>query len=58
MLLALKLTLVPAFLSALTVAGRVWGPSVAGWLAGLQVVSGPIVLLLALERGPAFAALA
>ncbi|MFL9954325.1 hypothetical protein PQR21_14240 [Paraburkholderia nemoris] len=58
MLLALKLTLVPAFLAALTVAGRVWGPSVAGWLAGLPVVSGPIVLLLALERGPAFAALA
>lgn len=56
MLLALKLALVPAFLAALTVAGRVWGPSVAGWLAGLPVVAGPIVLLLALERGPAFAA--
>ncbi|MFM0730936.1 hypothetical protein PQQ52_10650 [Paraburkholderia sediminicola] len=58
MLLTLKLALVPAFLAALTVAGRVWGPSVAGWLAGLPVVAGPIVLLLALERGPAFAALA
>lgn len=56
MLLALKLVLVPAFLAALTVAGRVWGPSVAGWLAGLPVVAGPIVLLLALERGPSFAA--
>ncbi|MFM0337586.1 hypothetical protein [Paraburkholderia fungorum] len=55
-MLALKLALVPAFLAALTVAGRVWGPSVAGWLAGLPVVAGPIVLLLALERGPAFAA--
>jgi hypothetical protein len=55
-LLALKLALVPAFLAALTVAGRLWGPSVAGWLAGLPVVAGPIVLLLALERGPAFAA--
>ncbi|AXL51359.1 hypothetical protein DSC91_003989 [Paraburkholderia caffeinilytica] len=56
MLLALKLALVPGFLAALTMAGRVWGPSVAGWLAGLPVVAGPIVLLLALERGPAFAA--
>ncbi|WP_341314988.1 hypothetical protein WN982_06855 [Paraburkholderia sp. IMGN_8] len=56
MLLALKLALVPAFLAALTMAGRIWGPSVAGWLAGLPVVAGPIVLLLALERGPAFAA--
>jgi uncharacterized membrane protein (GlpM family) len=56
MLLTLKLVLVPAFLAALTVAARVWGPSVAGWLAGLPVVAGPIVLLLALERGPSFAA--
>ncbi|MFM0720333.1 hypothetical protein PQQ73_28870 [Paraburkholderia strydomiana] len=55
-MLTLKLLLVPAFLAALTVAGRVWGPSVAGWLAGLPVVAGPIVLLLALERGPSFAA--
>lgn len=56
MLLVLKLVLVPAFLAALTVAARVWGPSVAGWLAGLPVVAGPIVLLLALERGSSFAA--
>lgn len=55
-MLALKLALVPAFLAALTIAGRLWGPSVAGWLAGLPVVAGPIVLLLALERGPSFAA--
>ena len=55
-MLALKLALVPGFLAALTMAGRVWGPSVAGWLAGLPVVAGPIVLLLALERGTAFAA--
>ncbi|KAA1016006.1 hypothetical protein FVF58_01250 [Paraburkholderia panacisoli] len=56
MLLTLKLVLVPAFLAALTAAARVWGPSVAGWLAGLPVVAGSIVLLLALERGPSFAA--
>lgn len=55
-MLALKLALVPGFLAALTMAGRMWGPSVAGWLAGLPVVAGPIVLLLALERGPMFAA--
>ncbi|WP_225034174.1 hypothetical protein [Paraburkholderia sp. XV] len=55
-MLALKLALVPGFLAGLTMAGRVWGPSVAGWLAGLPVVAGPIVLLLAMERGTAFAA--
>jgi hypothetical protein len=38
-MLALKLALVPAFLAALTFAGRVWRPSVAGWLAGLPVAS-------------------
>ncbi|WP_233830972.1 hypothetical protein [Paraburkholderia sp. ZP32-5] len=56
MLLVLKLVLVPAFLAALTLAARLWGPSVAGWLSALPVVAGPIVLLLALERGPGFAA--
>jgi hypothetical protein len=56
--LALKLLLVPAFLALITLAGRRWGPQVAGWLAGLPVLTGPILFLLALERGPAFAATA
>lgn len=55
-MLALKLALVPAFLVSLALAARVWGPAVAGWLAGLPVVAGPIVLLLVLERGPVFGA--
>lgn len=55
-MLLLKLTLVPASLLALTLVGRVFGPVVAGWLAGLPVVGGPILLLLALENGPAFTA--
>jgi hypothetical protein len=52
--LALKLTLVPTFLLALSFSGRWWGPMVAGWLAGLPVVAGPILFLLVLERGPEF----
>jgi hypothetical protein len=55
-LLALKLLLVPAFLAAVSLAGRRWGPSVAGWLAGLPVVTGPILLILSIERGAEFAA--
>jgi len=55
-LLALKLLLVPSFLLLVSLAGRRWGPVVAGWLAGLPVVAGPILYLLALEQGPAFAA--
>ncbi|MFG6415370.1 hypothetical protein ACG02S_15840 [Roseateles sp. DC23W] len=55
-MLLLKLFLVPLFLLLLTLAGRRWGPSVAGWLAGLPVVAGPILLFLSLEHGAGFAA--
>jgi len=57
-MLALKLFLVPAFLLLLSLAGRRWGPEVAGWLAGLPLLTGPILFLLALEHGPGFAAAA
>lgn len=53
-LLILKLTLVPLVLAGITLAGRRFGPRVAGRLAGLPVVAGPIVLLLAHEHGAAF----
>jgi hypothetical protein len=56
--LALKLFLVPAFIALITLAGRRWGPEVAGWLAGFPVLTGPILFLLALEYGPGFAAAA
>ncbi len=54
-MLALKLLLVPLFLLAITLAGKRWGASVAGWLAGFPVVAGPILFFLALERGAHFA---
>jgi hypothetical protein len=57
-MLALKLFLVPAFLLLISLAGRRWGPAVAGWLAGLPVLTGPILFLLSLEHGPAFTAAA
>ncbi|MGV2292810.1 hypothetical protein AAHK20_29165 [Trinickia sp. YCB016] len=55
-MLALKLTLVPAFLLFVSTSGKWWGPSVAGWLAGLPVVAGPILYLLVLQHGPLFGA--
>lgn len=58
MLVALKLTLVPACLALLSLAARAWGPRVAGWLAGLPIVAGPILLFISIERGVAFGALA
>lgn len=56
--LALKLLLVPTFLLLVSLASQRWGPKVAGWLAGLPVVAGPILGFIALEQGPAFAAAA
>lgn len=57
-MLALKLLLVPTFLLLVSIAGSRWGPSVAGWLAGLPIVGGPILFFIALEQGTAFAAAA
>lgn len=51
----LKLTLVPLLIGAITLAGRRWGPTVAGWLTGLPVVAGPIMFFIVLEQGPLFA---
>lgn len=54
-MLALKLLLVPMFLLLVSLAGKRWGAAVAGWLAGLPVVTGPILFFLAVERGAGFA---
>lgn len=55
-MLLLKLTMVPCFLALISLAGKRFGPSFAGWLAGLPVIVGPILLLLSLEQGTSFAA--
>jgi uncharacterized membrane protein (GlpM family) len=52
----LKLLVIPGFLLLISLAGKRWGPSVAGWLSGLPVVVGPILFFLAIEQGQAFAA--
>ena len=57
-MLALKLTIVPLLIAAITFAGHRWGPAVSGWLAGLPVVAGPVLFFIAIEQGPAFAATA
>ena len=54
-LVTLKITLVPLLIGAITLAGRRWGPSVAGWLSGLPVVAGPIMYFMAIENGAGFA---
>jgi hypothetical protein len=52
----LKLALTPVLMTGATLAIRLWGPTAGGWIVGLPLTSGPISLLLFLERGPQFAA--
>ncbi len=54
-ILALKLFLVPSLIYAVTLAGRRWGPAVAGWLSAFPIVAGPILLAISLEQGAGFA---
>lgn len=54
--LLLKLFLVPALIALVTLAGRRWGPAVAGWLSAFPIVAGPILWFIAIEQGAAFAA--
>lgn len=55
-MLALKLFLVPLFLVIVSYVSRRWGPGVGGWLAGMPLVTGPILFILALENDAAFTA--
>jgi hypothetical protein len=55
-MLLLKIFLVPSLIGAVTLVGRRWGPAIAGWVAGFPIVAGPIMLLVAVEQGAAFAA--
>lgn len=56
MLLLLKLVVAPGLVAAVTLAVRRWGPAVGGWLSGLPVVAGPVLVFFAVEQGTAFAA--
>jgi hypothetical protein len=54
-LLAVKLTLAPAFVVGVSLVSRRFGPRIGGLTAGLPVVAGPILLVYALAHGRAFA---
>lgn len=55
-ILALKLIMAPLIIGGASLAGRRWGPAVSGWLIGLPLTSGPVVLIVALSQGAVFAA--
>ncbi len=54
--LATKLLLAPAFVVAASLVARRFGALIGGLVGGLPVVAGPILLVFALDHGPAFAA--
>jgi hypothetical protein len=55
-MLALRILLAPALVGLASLISWRWGPAVGGWSVGLPLTSGPVVLILALERGVHFAA--
>jgi len=55
-LLIAKVIVTPLLVLAASLAGRRWGESIAGWLVGLPLTSGPVAVFLTLEHGPKFAA--
>ncbi|GLY93359.1 hypothetical protein [Actinoplanes sp. NBRC 103695] len=56
MTLLLKLVLAPLLVVASSLAGRRWGDRVAGMMAALPIVAGPILLITSVEHGTSFAA--
>lgn len=57
-ILALKLLLAPILIAVASLVTRRWGPRVGGWLVSLPLTSTPVLIILALEQGPAFSAAA
>jgi len=55
LLLVVKLALSPTLIGAASMAGKRWGPNVAGMLGGMPIVAGPLVVALWLMQGAPYA---
>lgn len=53
--LLVKLFAAPLLIGLASLAGKRWGPSIAGLLGGLPLVGGPVVVALWLTSGPQYA---
>lgn len=53
--LALRVLLAPCFVVGASLVARRFGSRIGGVVAGLPVIAGPILLVLALQHGPTFA---
>jgi hypothetical protein len=56
--LLFKILIAPVLIGLVSVAGRKWGPGIAGWLLGLPLNSAPILVFLVLQEGRPFASAA
>jgi hypothetical protein len=54
-LAVVKILITPILMIAVSLASRVWGSSIGGFLAGLPITSGPISIYFAAEQGTDFA---
>jgi hypothetical protein len=54
MLLLLKLAVPPVLVAAISLAARLWGPTVGALLMGLPWLTGPVLFFLVLDNGEAF----
>lgn len=55
-MLLLKLVLIPLLTVAVSLAARLWGHKVSGWLTAAPIVAGPIMAVLIIEQGADYAA--
>jgi hypothetical protein len=58
LLLLVKLVAVPVLVLSASLAARRWGPSVGGFIIGLPLTSGPVLVFLGIEQGSGFASAA
>ncbi|MBS1155107.1 MAG: hypothetical protein H6R07_1031 [Proteobacteria bacterium] len=56
LVIAMKLIGAPLLVGGASLAGKRYGPALAGLLSGLPVIAGPIIAVLWLEQGAAYAA--
>jgi hypothetical protein len=54
--LVLRVLLTPVLVGSVTLMGRKWGATASGWLMALPLTSAPIIVFVAVDRGPGLAA--
>ena len=57
-MLLFKIIVAPVLIALVSLAGKRWGHGVSGWLLGLPLNSGPILVFMVLQQGHSFASAA